>query len=125
MEERTTIVKLQAHVTGKLQPLDVCCFGPLNMERRKKLNEKMNLFGPRETILQLVFVDLLSENWCKCILSVEFMTQPVNHEPEAMSDLSIFQKHTIKPNCSSTPQLQSERQCYYAELGPITPGHPW
>ena len=66
MEERITIVELPAHVTSKLQPLDVCCFGPLNMERGKKLNEKMNLFGPRETILQLVFVDLLSENWCNC-----------------------------------------------------------
>ena len=93
MEERTTIVKLQAHVTGKLQPLDVCCFGPLNMERWKKLNEKMNLFGPRETILQLVFVDLLSENWCKCILSVEFMTQPVNHEPEAARFVNISKTH--------------------------------
>lgn len=33
IEERITIVKLPAHITGKLQPLDVCCFGPLNMER--------------------------------------------------------------------------------------------
>ena len=40
--------------------------------------------------------------------NAEFMVQQINHELEAPSDFSIVQKHTIKPSCSSTPQLQSE-----------------
>ena len=32
MEEHITIVKLPPHITNKLQPLDVCCFGPLKRE---------------------------------------------------------------------------------------------
>ena len=51
--------------------------------------------------------------------NVEFMVQPINHELEASLDSSIVQKHTIKPTCSSTIQLQSEPQCYCAELGPM------
>ena len=40
--------------------------------------------------------------------NVEFMVLQINHELEAPWDSSIVQKHTIKPSCSSTPQLQSE-----------------
>ena len=47
------------------------------------------------------------------------MVQPKNEKLEAASDSSIVQKHTIKPSCSSTPQLHSEFQCYCAELGPM------
>ena len=36
MEERITIVKLPPHVNDKLQPLDVCCFGPLKRKWKKK-----------------------------------------------------------------------------------------
>ena len=60
--------------------------------------------------------------------NVEFMTQQINHELEAPSDSSIVQKHTMKPSCSSTPQLQSELRCYCAELGPMPaniPGKIW
>ena len=35
MEEYITIVKLPPHVTDKLQPLNVCCFGPLKREWKK------------------------------------------------------------------------------------------
>ena len=56
--------------------------------------------------------------------NVEFMVQQINHELEAPSDSSIVQKHTIKPSCSSTPQLQSELWCYCAELGPVPPSIP-
>ena len=60
--------------------------------------------------------------------NVEFMAQQINHELEAPSDLSIVQKHTMKPSCSSTQQLQSELRCYCAELGPMPaniPGKIW
>ena len=50
--------------------------------------------------------------------------QRINEELEAASDYSIVQKHTIKPSCSSTPQLHSEFQCYCAELGPMPPSIP-
>ena len=40
--------------------------------------------------------------------NIEFMVHQINHELEAPSDSSIFQKHTMKPSCSSTPQLQSK-----------------
>ena len=56
--------------------------------------------------------------------NIEFMVQPINHEVEAASDSSIVQKHTIKPSCSSTSQLQLEFQCYCAELGPMPPNIP-
>ena len=36
MEEHITIVKLSPHITDKLQPLDVYCFGPLKQEWKKK-----------------------------------------------------------------------------------------
>ena len=63
IKEKITIVKLPPHVTDRLQPLDVCCFGPLKHEWENKLNKCMNLLGPRETIS--VFVDVLSDIWHK------------------------------------------------------------
>ena len=60
--------------------------------------------------------------------NIDFMAQAINQELEVVSDSSIAQKHTIKPSCSSTPQLHSEFQCYCAELRtmpPIIPGKIW
>ena len=45
---KITIVKLSPHVTDRLQPLDDCCFGQLKCEWENKLNERMNLLGPRK-----------------------------------------------------------------------------
>ena len=56
--------------------------------------------------------------------NVGSMAQSINYELEAPSDLSIVQKHKIKPSCSSTPELYSEFQCYCAELGPMPPSIP-
>ena len=61
MKEKITIVKLPPHVTDRLQPVDVCSFGPLKCEWENKRNERMNLLGPRETISKSVFVDVLSD----------------------------------------------------------------
>ena len=58
-EENVTIVKLPPHVTDKMQPLDVGCFGPWY----KLLNERLNLLGPKETIQNDTFTDLLGEIW--------------------------------------------------------------
>ena len=59
--EKIAIVKLPPHVTDRLQPLDVCCFGPMKCEWENKLNERMNLLGPKETTSRSVFVDVLSD----------------------------------------------------------------
>ena len=48
IKEKITIVKLSPHVTDRLQPLDACCFGQLKCEWENKLNERMNLLGPRK-----------------------------------------------------------------------------
>ena len=63
--EEVIIVKLPPHVTDKLQPLDVCCFGPLKREWERHLCKRVNLLGPKETISKGTFVDLLSEVWHK------------------------------------------------------------
>ena len=67
IEEKITIVKLPPHVTDRLQPLDVCCFDALKREWENKLNERMNLLGPRETISKSVLVDALSNIWHKSL----------------------------------------------------------
>ena len=63
MKEEITIVKLPPHVTDRLQPLDVTCFGPLKREWEKLLCARMNVLGPKETIKKDSFVDLLSTIW--------------------------------------------------------------
>ena len=67
IEEDITIIKLPLHVTDKLQPLDVCCFGPLKRMWEHKLNERINLFGPKENITKSGFVDCISEVWHECL----------------------------------------------------------
>ena len=67
IEEKITIVKLPPHVTDRLQSLDVCCFDALKREWENKLNERMNLLGPRETISKSVLVDALSNIWHKSL----------------------------------------------------------
>ena len=69
IKEKITKLKLSLspHVTDRLQPLDLCSFGPLKREWEKKQNERMNLLGPKETIFKSVFVDVLSDTWRKSL----------------------------------------------------------
>ena len=64
-EEDITILKLPSHVTDKIQPLDVLCFGPLKRAWTELLNERMNVLGPKESIQKSTFVNLLSQVWYK------------------------------------------------------------
>ena len=87
VEEKITIAKLPPDVIDRLQPLGVCCFGPLNCEWEKKLNECMSLPGPRETISKSVFVDVLSDIWHKSLSEKNIVSGfratrifPLNHE---------------------------------------------
>ena len=60
-----TILKLLPHVTHKIQPLDVSCFGPLKRAWTELLNERMNVLGTKESISKSLFADLLSQVWYK------------------------------------------------------------
>lgn len=61
--EDITLVKLPPHATDRLQPLDVCGFGPLKRLWIEELNNRVNTLGPKETISKATFVDLLSKVW--------------------------------------------------------------
>ena len=63
IEEDVTIVKLPPHVTDKLQPLDVSCFGPLKRLWEKTLNDYVNTCGASKAISKDIFIDLLSGVW--------------------------------------------------------------
>ena len=65
INEKITLIKLPPHVTDKLQPLDVCCFGPLKREWERLLSTRINVLGPRESITKSKFVDLLCSIWHK------------------------------------------------------------
>ena len=62
-EEKITIVKLPAHTTDLLQPLDVTCFGPLKRKWQEKLNQWVSLFGSNQKLTKAQFDNLLSEVW--------------------------------------------------------------
>ena len=102
IEEKITIVKFPPHVTDRLQPLDVCCFGPLKSEWENKLNERMNLLGPRETISKSVFVDVLSDIWHKILSEKNIVAGfrateifPLNHEnhPQDRFDQRLLKRY--------------------------------
>ena len=63
IEEDVVLLKLPPHVTDKLQPLDVCCFGPLKRVWEQLLNNRINVMGPKETISKGTFADLLCSIW--------------------------------------------------------------
>ena len=65
INENIVIVKLPPHVTDKMQPLDVCCFGPLKREWERLLNEYINTWGPKVPIRKAKFVDMLGTIWYK------------------------------------------------------------
>ena len=65
IEENIILIKLLSHVTDKLQPLDVSCFGPLKRLWEKTLNRWINDYGPREPIRKAQFVNKLGDIWQK------------------------------------------------------------
>lgn len=48
--ENITIIKLPAHTTDTLQPLDVACFNPLKSYYKKSLTERVHATGAREPL---------------------------------------------------------------------------
>ena len=69
IKEKITLVKLPPHCTDLLQPLDKCCFGPLNRLWEGKLNAWVSFSGPRKPISKDIFANLLCEIWNEGISS--------------------------------------------------------
>ena len=65
MEENITIIKLPAHCTDLLQPLDVACFAPLKSYYDSKLLEHVHQTGARDPLRRNGFVNMLSGIWRK------------------------------------------------------------
>ena len=65
VKEDITIIKFPPHVTDKLQPLDVTCFGPLKREWEKLLNNHISTVGPKQIMRKATFVNMSCEVWHK------------------------------------------------------------
>ena len=63
IEENISIIKLPAHCTDLLQPLDVCCFSPLKCYYEKLLSDHVHKTGAREPLQKRDFVDMVCTVW--------------------------------------------------------------
>ena len=63
IEENISIVKLPAHCTDLLQPLDVSCFSPLKSYYEKLLTDHVHKTAAREPLKKSDFVNLLCTIW--------------------------------------------------------------
>lgn len=63
--ENITLLKLPAHTTDLLQPLDVACFAPLKSHYEKELTARVHATGAREPLRKQDFVNLLAKIWRK------------------------------------------------------------
>ena len=62
-KENVSIIKLPAHCTDLLQPLDVSCFAPLKYYYEKTLLEHIQQTGGREPLKKAQFVNMLCSVW--------------------------------------------------------------
>ncbi|MCL4152262.1 UNVERIFIED_CONTAM: hypothetical protein GTU68_060681 [Idotea baltica] len=69
IKENISIIKLPAHCTDLLQPLDVACFGPLKMYYDKELSAYVQATGGREPLRKASFVNMLCKVWKKGLSS--------------------------------------------------------
>ena len=65
MRENISLVKLPAHCTDVLQPLDVACFNPLKSHYEKELTMNVHQTGAREPLRKADFGNLISKIWRK------------------------------------------------------------
>ncbi|XP_068219986.1 uncharacterized protein [Palaemon carinicauda] len=64
-KENISILKLPAHCTDVLQPLEVTCFAPLKNYNQYALNDHVNKTGAREPLRKCGFVNMLYSVWEK------------------------------------------------------------
>ena len=62
-EENIAILKLPAHCTDLLQPLDVSCFAPLKSYYETKLLDHVHATGARDPVRRSKFADILCSIW--------------------------------------------------------------
>lgn len=63
VNEGISILKLPAHCTDVLQPLDVACFSPLKSYYEKQLTERVFVTGAREPLRKGEFCNVLGKIW--------------------------------------------------------------
>ncbi|XP_068217852.1 uncharacterized protein [Palaemon carinicauda] len=64
-KENISILKIPAHCTDLLQPLDVTCFAPLKNYYQYALNDLVNNTGAREPLRKCGFLNMLCSVWEK------------------------------------------------------------
>ena len=65
IKEGISLVKLPAHCTDLLQPLDVCCFNPLKSYYEEELTKHVHATGGREPLKKADFCNLIGSIWKK------------------------------------------------------------
>ena len=63
LSDNIYLFKFPPHVTGILQPLDKCCFGPIKCKLKDKLNARINEFGLTKKVDKAEFANLISLIW--------------------------------------------------------------
>lgn len=63
IKENISKIKLPAHTTDLLQPLNVACFNPLKTYYEKHLTARVHQTGTREPLRKAAFGNLLSITW--------------------------------------------------------------
>ena len=63
--EKISLVKLPAHCTDVMQPLDVSCFSPLKSKYKQLLTEFVHRTGGRQQLSKAAFCNLISPSGIK------------------------------------------------------------
>ena len=69
LAENVSLVKLPAHCTDVLHPLDVSCFSPLKVHYEKFLTEFVHRTGGRQKLTKPAFCNLIASIWRKGLTS--------------------------------------------------------
>ena len=90
-----TIIKLPPHSSNKFEPL-----GPLKSLWSRELNDRVNEFGPKETLAKSAFVDVLCGIWHKGLtkdnLVSSFRTSGIYRVDPSKYPISHFDPRLLK-----------------------------
>lgn len=154
IRENITLLKLPAHTTDVLQPLDKCCFGPLKLKWNNALIEWQRL--NQRKLSKSEFCDLLCEIWDEGIsqqviksafastgiypcnkdkypvhrLDPEKMQRYQNPEPNAENPTNVFVDEQVEPEvlpsaeANKTPLAVAGPSMEINDLSPLTSPTP-